>query len=89
MDDENIRKKLASKSQYTNRTNALVAWEQGASKADRKLFEGYVRNWLQMRHDGHSIGWKAFADLCAEDIPSFNVLHQALKGVLGERIKRL
>lgn len=89
MTDEEIRKKLAAKSQYENRANALTTWEAAASKKDRKLFEDYVRNWLLMRVDGASIGWKGFSDLCAEDIPGFTVGPQPLKGALGGRIKRL
>ena len=58
------------------------------SMADEEI-KAYVRNWLLLRDDGHNIGWKAFSELCCEDIPSFDVAHQALKGALSERIKRL
>lgn len=89
MDDESIRKKLAKRTQYSSRLNALEAWERVAPKKDRKTFEAYVRNWLEMKSDGHPIGWKAFCELCVEDIPTFNMGSQALKGALFGRIKKL
>lgn len=88
-DDEKIREKLAKRSQYTGRMNALETWEAQAGPGARTTFEAYVRNWLLMKADGHMIGWKAFAELCAEDIRGFHIGPQGLKGALGERIKRL
>jgi hypothetical protein len=87
--DEDIKQRLAKRGQYASRTNALQVWERTAPKKERAMFEAYVRNWLLLRDDGHNIGWKAFSELCCEDIPSFDVAHQALKGALSERIKRL
>lgn len=89
MEDDQIREKLARRTQYSNRANALESWERTAPKKDRKAFEAYLRNWLHMRNDGHPIGWKAFCELCVEDIGSFNMGPQALKGALSGRIKRL
>ena len=87
--NEEIKQRLSERGQYANRTNALKVWEKTAPKQERATFEAYVRNWLLLRDDGHNIGWKAFSELCREDIPSFDVAHQALKGALSERIKRL
>tara|TARA_R110000824_G_scaffold87037_8_gene214877 strand:- start:1850 stop:2143 length:294 start_codon:yes stop_codon:yes gene_type:complete len=87
--NEEIKQRLSERGQYANRTNALKVWEKTAPKQERTTFEAYVRNWLLLRDDGHNIGWKAFSELCCEDIPSFDVAHQALKGALSERIKRL
>ena len=89
MNDDDIRKKLEGRSQYSNRMNALEAWEKSATKKERAEFEAYVRNWLLLRADGASIGWKAFAELCSEDLRGFKIAPQGLKGALSDRIKRL
>jgi len=86
--DDDIRRKLEARSQY-KRMSGLERWEETATKAEREKFYRYVRNWLELKREGHSIGWAAFATLCQEDLKDFEVGAQALKGALSARIKRL
>lgn len=87
--DKEIEARLDRADQHRQRKPGLDLWEASAPPQEVEAFYSYLRVWLKKRESGTVIGWKIFAALCREDIPSFELREQALAGTLRERIQRL
>lgn len=89
MDPKAMSARLDKADQYHVRKNGFDTWEAAAPAEDVKTFYDYLNMWLKKRQSGATIGWKSFAMICREDIPSFELGEQALLGALRDRIRNL